>query len=82
MTNKFDLTKMPKQTNKAEDKREENKEQSQKAPTKTINDIDGPQQHTTDSNHPSEQQPFLEERGSPEGQSMEDAAALLSQVTM
>ncbi|CAB1325911.1 unnamed protein product [Coregonus sp. 'balchen'] len=77
-------TKVPKQiqTNKAEEKEEENTEESQKALTKTSNGTDGPQQHTTATNHPSDQQPFLGERGSPEGQSIEEAADLMSQVTM
>lgn len=61
---------------------EENTEESQKAQRKPSNGTDGRQQHTTDTNHQSEQQSFLGERGSPEGQSMEEAAELLSQVTI
>ncbi|XP_038859661.1 putative RNA polymerase II subunit B1 CTD phosphatase rpap2 [Salvelinus namaycush] len=77
-------TTVPKQiqTNEAEDKEEENTEESQKAQRKPSNGTDGHQQHTTDTNHQSEQQSFLGERGSPEGQSMEEAAELLSQVTI
>ncbi|XP_029560152.1 putative RNA polymerase II subunit B1 CTD phosphatase rpap2 isoform X3 [Salmo trutta] len=78
-------TTVPKQiqTNEAEDEEEEeNTEESQKAQRKPSNGTDGQQQHTTDTNHQSEQQSFLGERGSPEGQSMEEAAELLSQVTI
>nr|XP_029498096.1 putative RNA polymerase II subunit B1 CTD phosphatase rpap2 [Oncorhynchus nerka] len=76
-------TTVPKQiqTNEAEDK-EENTEESQNAQRKPSNGTDGRQQHTTDTNHQSEQQSLLGERGSPEGQSMEEAAELLSQVTI
>lgn len=76
-------TTVPKQiqTNEAEDE-EENTEGSQKAQRRPSNCTDGHQQHTTDTNHQSEQQSFLGERGSPEGQSMEEAAELLSQVTI
>uniref|UniRef100_A0A4W5NTA4 RNA polymerase II subunit B1 CTD phosphatase RPAP2 homolog n=1 Tax=Hucho hucho TaxID=62062 RepID=A0A4W5NTA4_9TELE len=77
-------TTVPKQiqTNEAEDKEEESTEESQKARMKPSNGTDGHQQHTTDTNHPSDQKSFLGERGSPEGQSMEEAAELLSQVTI
>ncbi|XP_062336808.1 putative RNA polymerase II subunit B1 CTD phosphatase rpap2 isoform X2 [Osmerus eperlanus] len=64
---------------KEEGKTEEESEESE---TGRRMESDGPRRPTSGARHPSEQPLLLEERGSPEGQSVEEAADLLRHCTM